>query len=244
MLLITLYLVTQLAFAQTELPSIKIKNFTGSYAAPEGRATADFFQYEETQFDSSSEFSMFKQAGVFFLKTPDTEIALDKMPDQINELRDLSFSGINIETSHEKIQVDIPRLEGTTEDKKIELENFSLSCSGDFSNTEAKEAVLDICFNKNGSIDLDHLNTGKDQMRYLSVDVVNNRLNFSARVSGVTARGWGSSEYNASENKIVLRVDRVKVGFLTVTGKFFGELAQQENERVIVKRPYIEILLD
>ena len=132
----------------------------------------------------------------------------------------------------------------STEDKKVELENFSLSCAGDFSNSEAKEAVFDICFNKKGSVDLDKFDTGKDQMRYLSVDVVNNKLNFSAKVSGVTARGWGTSEYIASENKIVLRVDKVKVGILSVTGKFFGELAKQENESVIVSRPYIEILLD
>lgn len=243
-LLITLCFATQIAFSQTALPTISIKNFTGSYADPEGSATADYFLYEETEFKTNSEFLMFKQAGVFFLKTPDDEIELDKMPEQINELRDLSFSGINIETNSKLISVSIPKLRGTTVDKKVELENFSLTCSGDFSDSEAKEAVLDICFNKKGSVDLDKFDSGKDQMRYLSVDVVNNKLNFRAKVSGVTAKGWGTSQYIASENKIVLKINKVKVGILNVTGKFFGELSKQENESVIVNRPYIEILLD
>ena len=141
--------------------------------------------------------------------------------------------------------VDIPSLDGSSADeKKVEHSNFSLSCEGDLSGIDTKNAILDTCFNKKGTVNLDKFQTDKDQMRFLNVRVENNRLNFSAKVSGVTARGWGTSEYIASENKVVIRVDKVKVKFLTVTGKFFSELEKQESENIIVNRPYIEILLN
>lgn len=243
MLLITLCFATQLAYSQ--LPIITINNFAGSYADSNGEATAEVFKYDEIEFAENSKFLMYKQAGVFFLKTPDAEVQLDEIPDQINDLKDLTFSGINIETNQSKISVEIPDLSGTSADeKKVELSNFSLQCEGDLSGSDNKEAILDTCFNKKGTVSMDRFITDKDQMRNLALTIVNNRLSFSAKVGGVTARGWGASEYIASENKVVIRVDKVKVKFLTVTGRFFGELAQQESENIIVKRPYIEILLD
>lgn len=243
MILITLCLVTHLAYSQ--LPNITINNFSGNYANSTGEATSEVFKYADIEFEKDSTFTMYKQAGVFFLKTPDEEVQLDDIPDQINDLKDVSFSGVNIETTQSKISVNIPSLSGSSADeKKVDLSNFILNCEGDLSGVDTKEAVLDTCFNKKGSVTLDKFVSNKDKMKNLSVSVLNNRLSFRAKVSGVTARGWGTSEYIASENKVLIKVDKVKVKFLNVTGKFFKELAKQDSENIVVNRPYIEIFLD
>ena len=242
-LILTLCLTSQLAFSQ--VPEILIKNFTGTYAQESGAATAETFKYAETEFRENSAFEMFKQGGVFILKTPDQEVELDEMPENINELHTLNFSSVNLKMTSELVEVEVPSLEGTsTDEKRIDIQNLILKCAGDLSSGTPKDALLDTCFNKKGDVSLDKFETGKDQMKDLAVQVENNILNFSAKVGGLKARGWGTSEYRASENKIVLRVDKVKVGFLSVTGRFFSELSKEPNENIVINRPYIEILLD
>ena len=63
MLFITLCFATQLAFSQ--LPNITINDFSGSYTDSNGEASAETFKYGEIEFEKDSNFSMFKQAGVF-----------------------------------------------------------------------------------------------------------------------------------------------------------------------------------
>lgn len=241
-LILTLCFLSTSVFAQ--LPVVDIADFSCTYKGEVGRATASVFRYDDLDFGLSPEFSMFKQADVFFLKTPDEEIQLDTLPEAINDLKEVAFKNIALKTTETKVELSVPSLNGVTVDSSMSISNFKLSCSGAQSSAELKEHVLDTCFNKLGTMALGKF-TGKDSsINNLKVLTNKGRLSFSAKVKGVTAKGSGTTQYRASDNKIIIRVDKVKAGFLKVTKKFFKSLSEIESDKVVVKRPYIEISLD
>lgn len=227
-----------------QIPLVDIDGFTGRYKSELGQASAKVFKYVDQDFGANAQFTMFKQAGVFFLKTPNEEIQLDALPESINELKEISFSGISVKTAETKVDVRLGKLEGKTADKAMAVSDLKLSCSGVESSAELKEYVLDTCFNKLGNVSLANLSADGTSVKNLKFLTNRGKLSFSAKVKGVTAKGSGTTEYRASENKIVIRIDKVKAGFLKVTKKFFKSLSKLESEKVIVKRPFIEILLD
>ena len=244
-LLTCLLAITTQGFAQ--VPEIYIEKFSGGYQNEIGSATAEAFKFADSELQKNASFAMFKQAGSFVLRSENTgeEVILEGIPESVNELQNVSFTDIDLKVDQKQIDISIPKLKGeATENRRLDIEDFTLNCSGDLSGDNAKLAVLKTCFEDSGRVNLANFATEKNKMRNLYVDVKDKKLYFSAKVGGMTARGWGASEYRESENKIILRVDKVKVKFLSVTGRFFRELESEPNENVVINRPYIEILLD
>ena len=109
-----------------DMVSSSILDFSGNYANETGTATAKKLQFEAIDFGNSPKFEIFKQAGIFFLKTPDEELQLDDMPESISELKTLSFSSIDMSSSPNFFKISISKLSGKSRKDSISLKGFTL----------------------------------------------------------------------------------------------------------------------
>lgn len=227
-------------------PLASVTDFTGEYNTPSGSASASTFVYADYDFGENPEFSVEKQAGALFLKAADEEFQIDNLPSMFEDLNVASWSGVSLTSDGEKVGFVLKKLQGDAEASKLYLSNFKVNCDNSGSDGELMEQLLDSCLNNKGKVRIGLLkSTDKEKNKttsisslYLSVD--GDKLYFSMK-QGVTVKGYGRVFYEG--DKIRIKVNKVKAGFLNVTNKFWGEIKKAESESIILNRPWIEILL-
>ena len=230
-------------FAQALFTS-KIQDFSGNYVNEVGSASAKFFQFDNIDFGQNPHFEIFKQAGIFFLKTPDEEIQLDDLPENITELEKLSFSNIDLNSSPSYFKISIGKLSGKSSKDSISLKGFILRCSNINTDGDLSLEIYKACFSKSMGFRLPSGNINGNKYKGLEINISNNKLKFEANISGITAKGAGKSSFDPIEKKIHFKIDKVYAGPINVTDKFWDEVKKQRSQSVKVSPPYIDIYLD
>lgn len=76
----------------------------------------------------------------------------------------------------------------------------------------------------------------------VDVAIIKGKTNFTVKVSGIgTLKGNGTTTHEPANSLIKIKVDKVKLGILDVTGQFFSQLADAQSENLKVERPYIYV---
>ena len=164
------------------------------------------------------------------------------LPEKIHELESLIIKNLTLGSNVDVLNINVEKVNGKTAENNLSIDYLSLNCKKD--QKDFTTALLDLCLNHKSNFSSSKLIVDGNDVNNLKVKIENSKLNFEAKLSGVAAKGRGQVNYLQSEKKIIIRVDKVKAGLFSVTGKFFKEIKAKESERLIVNKPYIEILLD
>lgn len=229
-------------FAQ--FPIANIEKFSGNYRDPSGSATASDFLFDNIDFGQNPTFSVERQAGLINLRTNAQEFTWENPPAMINDLSDLNWDSITLNSTPESFSLEIPSFNGSSVDANFSTTNLSLKCDHAGTNLgDLTSELLDACLNNSSEFYTSYISFSNNKGTSLSglgLYVNKNYLNFNVKV-GVNVKGNGQIWYDHSKKQIKIRIDRAKAGFINVRGKLFDELRALESEKIRVNEPWVEI---
>lgn len=227
-----------------------ISDFTGEYTEPSGTANADIFKYGHLDY-ADVDFSVEKQAGSLYLEAFGESHEFENIPQMIEDLDYLNWNDISLDSTASEISLNIDSLSGhaliENVKKAMNLKSLAAHCKNKESNEERTyvEELLDSCLNKYGKVTLGSftmINDGKETVLSKgSITANNNSLSLKVKLKAGTVKGSGNVYYE--NDRIRIKVSKVKFGIFNITKKVFKELEKMDNEKIIVNKPWIEILL-
>jgi hypothetical protein len=230
-------------YSYADFPDSNIQEFQGSYTSPSGNANAQKFEFTDIDFGPNPQFSVEKQAGVFFLETPNEMMQIENLPTFIADLEQVEWSGVNLKTNKTSIDLNLFKVTGSAPDNSLVIDNLTLDCQHGTFQGELMLEVLDSCLNKEGVFSLKLMETTKegrtDKIQDIWFSTKATKMNFKLKAAGATIKGRGATFYE--DNSVKIRIDKAKAGFFNVRGKLFKELKKMENENITVNLPWIEI---
>ena len=256
------------SFAETFKP-MNVENFTGSYDGPFGNANALTWQLPDQPDLSNISFQVYKETDQFRLVSQRGEQIFDEVPSFIFDLKKVDWTNFSTLTSGSKGEISLLELKGEDSQQKVSLANLNASCAGSISESDFFKQLLEVC-TQDGDLSFKELSTaelgrgasgwrnfwnqilkGSQKansnsviLKNLNVLIKKGKLNLKVKADvdvSVTVKAEGYIEYK--NNEIVIRLDKVKASFLTITDKVFDELEKLQTPYVVVKRPFVTISL-
>lgn len=226
-------------------PMVQIKNFNATYDEPSGLGSVDYLKIKELyNFENKTEFGLEKQASKIILSLPQEDIEIEGIPEFIHTLKYLDVVKLKSLIKENSIDISFDKFSGNTTDMSVGIDQLSLSC---FNDTIGESLVLDNCINGTSKFEIEYLlyKTEKEtKIQNLSFNIKDNSFNINLKTKGQNIKGNGSITFNKREMQIVIKIDKVKAGFISVKGMVFKELKKIESDKVIVDKPWVTINLD
>ena len=220
----------------------KVSNFNLQYTLPEGLASSDYFEYQETLYNQTTQYSVQLQAGSLYLETPDELIEFESLPASLENVDEVNVSNLNITSSDSVIALDFSRWATQSSEGSIEVKSLDIDCSYEDLDSEFLAEVLHSCFNKKGSIIIDkYTSDGETIVEDANFKISANDMDFQIKAAGFKIKGEGKTYYEDGILKI--KIEKAKYGFINVKKKLFKELEAMESDKVRVDNPWIEIEL-
>lgn len=262
MRLLTLMAIGLLPFAAHALT---ITGFSGQYDAPNGQGSATQFDLPSLE-SEAIEILVEGRGEGYVLTTPDGQWEWENPSAWVKGLKSAQWSNVDVVLGDSSQRAAIGSLQGVHEDKSVNVQSLSASCSG-------AADLIESCLNGQGSIRLGAVNyvsalrqdTYRDVLQALAralevparaselsvqnlkLDVANKKfkgeVSIKASISA-TVKFEGLISYSTEDKKIAIRLDKAKALFLDVRGKIFDELEKVQSESLEVRRPWIYITLD
>lgn len=234
-------------FAQ--LPMGNVSNFSGEYNEPSGVASSDLFKVGNVEYLVPTTYQVERQADKIFLEVNGESFEFDQFPVSTNDLSTLEWEGFNFDGDGNDLELSLGVLKGDSQDKEnaIDIKKLLVRCSKTpgFIDERTQDELLDACLNKKGKLSFRRFYVTTKGKRSgfsgLSMSTNSNKLKFRMARRGPDATGNGEIFY--TKDSIKIKINKVKAGPFSVTGTFFKEIRKQANEKLIVNRPWIEIIL-
>lgn len=198
------------------------------------------------------------------------EFLWEDLPVTVTELNQAQWSGLNLNHNGRTLQASARALQTNSKDTAINLSLFNLQCDLGLKpdETDSVDHVLNGCLNLQSKLNLrmvdlsnnsglslvsdlmQTLNLGlpsiqaTNRFENVEIDIKNN--DFTAAVTtkvviNATIRMNGKTYFDKDEERVRIRIDRARAGFLNVTSMLFDELEKISSEKVQVNRPWISI---
>lgn len=243
-----------------DYPYNEIVNLQGEYSDPQGVVSSELFQMSEVdKIVKRLVYNILREENSLRFYNENREFVWEEIPDFIEQVKKLSIEDFSFLSRGKKLSLSISSADFKTFDRNGHVRKLSMECGepsllvGDLS-----FLIADGCAG-NISLRVKSLYYFEDLKNYvlaimpddihftkIKIDVVNHKLSGKIKVKfgnnpKVKLKLKGYSTYNKAEQTIEIRLDRVKVGLISVKKQFFDELEKNETDRFIIERPYIYI---
>jgi hypothetical protein len=227
-----------------------ISKFAGEYNEPSGTANADIFKYGSLDYVDVN-FLAEKQAGSIYLEVFGETYEFSDIPKIVDDLNLLKWNDVTLESTASALSLNVESLSGDTIidniQKSLNIKKLTVDCHNKASDDERTylEELLDSCLNKYGKVTLNSFKMKKDgketALSRINLTANNNSLSLKIKIKGGSVKGTGNIYYE--NDRIKIKVSKVKFGIFNITKKVFKELNKMDNDKIIVNRPWIEVLL-
>ncbi|MCR9203065.1 MAG: hypothetical protein NXH75_00700 [Halobacteriovoraceae bacterium] len=251
------------------LKSSQIQGFSGSYEQDQGTATASVWNLPDTSPQRNVSFEVYKESTQFRLLTGSEEYLFENAPQFLIDLEEVRWQNLSAETGGTRVSLGLASIRGKGQGQNLSLDQVSGNCTGSGTENDFIKALIQSC-SSNGNLRFQKLmtsssfrgqgngliqffeailNANSRRTRGSSVtledfDLKIKNKNFNLRVKArldisATIKANGSFEYG--QDRVRIRIDKVKASFLTITGKVFDELEKLQDQNIVVSRPYVTI---
>jgi hypothetical protein len=263
-------LVFVLSSFASELERNDIQDFEGSYLQDRGNASAKVWHLAGSDREENISFEVFKENQQIRLVTPQEEFFFDEVPEFILELTEVRWRGVDAQTAGQSVSLELASLQGSGAGQSLNLQRLQGNCQGSNLNGDFFQNLIAACTSQ-GNLGFKSLVTRETLRRNQSslyqflesilmgtqknsnqstvtledfdLKVRNKRYNLKVKADlsiSATIKAEGSFDYQ--QDRVRIRIDKVKASFLTITGKVFDELEKIQSPNVIVNRPFVTIL--
>lgn len=207
------------------------------------------------------------------MTTPDHFFEWSDAPSLLMNLESAQWSAIGVKSSPQSFVTKAQSLNLNREKDQINFRNFLLDCKlTKPSHPSFSQTFLEACLNGQSRATLTSFQktdksatTSKllqdlmmavtpyeiaplSQTTVDDVEIKINRQSFEAQLTtkvvfNTTVKLDGMVYYENDQNRIRLRLDKAKAGFLNVLSKVFEQLEKNQSDKLIVQRPWVTIIL-
>lgn len=248
-------------------PEVKVSGFQGQYFQDKGQANARQWQWPSHQSNGAIEFEVFKENTQLRFVAGSDEILWEEVPEFILDLKKMTWSESSLISGGQKVQAAVQSFKGEHPQNNVSLQNLAMGCEQ--KNKDLATDAIRACLNKGelkfslfetsagsplGAMIYSFTNTEEERAlgSNIKLEDLDFRINKGSFTLGVKAdleirlslKANGHISYQASSpnsGELTIRLDKVKAGFLNVTGKVFDELDKINSPQVRVSRPFIYI---
>jgi hypothetical protein len=250
--------------ANAEPLKVSVSNFSFSYKDPRGEGFAASFNRNNlvanqvnVSVDRIDKDFNFQVSG-----SENLEFQLKNAPSFMTEAEKMSVQGFNMLLA-EKLNLTLAEGRFLSGQDNLSLDGMNLDCGRDLTKKEVMDQLLNGCIQKmslkTSKFSSQSLEAGllseltqsialalseKSNLGINSLDLKTNggRYDLSADIKSQISgkiRSNGQMSYDDLNGKLTVKISQVKFGILNITGKVFDELKKKENEKLIVKQPYL-----
>lgn len=226
-----------------------LANFDLSYenSYGEGSMELNYSPIEEDRNLDKLNFTIERKDPVMTFRIPGITYTFKEVPVMMKNLDKLNIDGVTFYTDLYTTRAYLNNYFQENAGETLRIDNFDLFCSGKKTSRSTKSHFLENCF-KQADIKL-NLYEGSDgfQMQNASINMRNHNFQLETRIDTGSISGKvkanGSMDYQAEDDILRIRVDKVKFGALSLTSRFFKEVKKNEREGFKVEKPYLYITL-
>ena len=248
--------------AYADFTSVRVKNFTGSYDQPEGRATAtELIIPSENK--ELIEITVQGDESGYHLTFGDSEYHFENPSSMINDIYTGKWKEVNFVTQGRKLNASIESFSSTVQYSDTVLNSFAAACNEKRSFENYGHQIMDACLsNANFSIgyfktnstrkilnifeDLPGVRASTTIIQNGKINISNGKFKMEAKIDvGMSAKVKieGTTEFQDTKNRVAIRIDKAKASFINIKNKIFEELEKSQSDTLKVERPYIYILM-
>ena len=248
----------------------EIKDFVGAYRQDRGNATAQVWHLAGSSREENISFEVFKENQQIRLVTPKEELIFDEVPEFLLDLNDVRWQGANVQTGGQAVSLELESLQGSGSGQALDLQKLKGDCQGRNLNGDFFQNLIAACTSQ-GSLAFKSLvtretvrrnqaslysflenilkgiqknnNQSSVTLENFNLEVRNKKYELKVKANlsiSATIKAEGSFDYQ--QDRVRIRIDKVKASFLTITGKVFDELEKIQSQNIVVNRPYVTIL--
>lgn len=216
------------------------KNMNLQYDNGQGTATASRAQFkiEEQNFDfTDASFDISWGADQLVIERPQDSFRYTIETSFLKDVKTAQVEALNFEAAPGKIDFGVQhaRLE-KIKDTTV-LDATTLVCQS----AAREENPVDACIDYT-RLNSDGVETESVNIKAASLAITRGKLNFTVDLKGIgKIKGEGSASHDAATQTVKIKINQVKLSFISVTGQFFGQLENIKSDMIRVERPYIYV---
>ena len=217
-----------------------VNNMNLQYSNGSGTASAKraLFHVEEQTYDfNDASFDIRWSADQLVIERPVDSFSYSVETSFLKDVLTAQVAGLNFEAVPGKVVFGVTSAALDKVKDDMSLEATSLLCQGDASMQSPVDAC--VAYTRFTS---DGLKTEDVEIKEASIAITAGKLNFAVDLKGVgKIKGEGTAAHDAATKVVTLRVSKVKLSFIDVTGQFFTQLRNMKSDMIRVERPFIYI---
>jgi hypothetical protein len=258
------------AWAQA-LPSVDISGFRGEYLNDRGNAFAETWQVPNIPSANQVSFEVFKESTQFRFTGMNSEFLWENVPEFLLDLNQMKWSQVSVKSGANSLEAVVYDFFGRHPQHSLVLKGMGLNCQKGaksiihtlietclykgrlgFSLLETKSQTSFQYSLKNllakelegpspkaqSALKLENLDFRISKGTFNLAVRAHLDITLNLKANGVIKFRKGPTP---KSGELELRIDKVKAGFLTVTGKVFDELEKINDPNIRVSRPFVTI---
>lgn len=231
----------------TATPPVLVENMQLSYKVDRGEAQlarAQFVLDDKTWDFTNARFDVSATEGGLLIERPEDGFSY---PLKMNALADVTAADAR------GVWVDFApgRVIGSVQSARLEkggdtttLGRASINCRASARSVHP----IDSCLNS-GRVQVSSVGGSADaravDISELDLNIARGKTNFSVRVGGIgKITGTGTTTHEAQVSTVKIKIDKVRLGILDITGQFFSQIKDLESESLRVQRPFIWVIYE
>jgi hypothetical protein len=219
---------------------VKLENMNLNYRNGAGQATVAKAQFNleglEWSFKDTT-LDVTDRNGTLVIQSPENdffyELNFPLLQDiEVAELSNLwgSFSqgNLNLRLSSAVVEKD---------NETNQLRNAAINCNAPARMVDSIEACI-----YSGELNVSSFSNNSTSISDAKLTIQRGRTQFEVRIGGVgRITGSGTTTHDIDQATVSIKVDRVRLGILDITGRVFKMLEDVDSDTITVSRPYIHI---
>lgn len=216
------------------------QNMNLQYDNGSGTATATraLFHVKEETFDfTDAQFDVRWSAGALVIERPLDSFSYTVETEFLKDVRSAQVTGLNFEAIPGKLNFGVTSAHLDKVKDPLSLDKTTLACL-----SSAREvSPIDSCIDY-GRLNSAGVEAGSTNIKEASLSLNKGKLAFAVNLKGIgNIKGEGTASHDAATKVVTLKISKVKLSILDVTGQFFSQLKDIKSDMIRVERPYIYV---
>lgn len=216
------------------------RNMNLQYSNGSGTASAEraFFHVAEETYDfTDASFDISWGAGQLVIERPADNFRFTVETDFLKDVLTARVTALNFEAVPGKVVFGVTSAELDKVKDDMSLGLTSLLCQSAARSPSPIDACIDYT-----RFSAKKIKTEDVEIKDASVAITRGKLDFAVDVMSIgKIKGEGSAAHDSANKVVALKITKVKLSFIDVTGRFFGMLEDMKSESIRVERPYVYI---
>jgi hypothetical protein len=187
-------------------------------------------------------FELVQHEGHFIYRIPGVEVVWDEVPTILRENNILQIDDFSLYAQEGSYNFHLKEFYSVDRNSHQILKSLQAHCYGDNRDPKILNQIIHNC-SKSSKLSFHVYEDEEDfEITDAKINILNHKLNLEAYIySEIIGKFklWGAIHYLQETNQVRVKVDKVKMGILSITSIFFKLLENQQRDSFQVKKPYL-----